>query len=90
MIKKARSLTLKIQFKHSCLFIDKNLQKDIQRYLYCEKFGISPYKGDYGKQPCIWVDKVFTIKKALARLEDKQIRKARNNGSGHNRSKISG
>ena len=58
----------------------KEMQKDIQRYIYCEKFGISPYKGDFGDQPCLWVDKAFVIKKAFARLESNQIEKARKDG----------
>tara|TARA_Y100000593_G_scaffold15250_1_gene29595 strand:+ start:335 stop:760 length:426 start_codon:yes stop_codon:yes gene_type:complete len=63
---------------------DKNIQKDIQRYMYCEKFGISPYEGDYGKQPCLWVEKSFIIKKAFARLESNQINKAKENGTRNN------
>ena len=52
--------------------------------MYCEKFGISPYEGDYGKQPCLWVDKVFAIKKAFAKLESNQINKAKENGTRKN------
>ena len=63
---------------------DKKVQKDIQRYMYCEKFGISPYEGDYGNQPCLWVDKVFSIKKAFAKLESNQINKAKENGTRKN------
>ena len=47
---------------------DKEAQKDIQRYLYCEKFNISAYKGSYGEQPCLWVDKAFVIRNAFAKL----------------------
>jgi len=60
------------------------MQKDIQRYMYCEKFGVSPYSGDFGKQPCLWVDKVFIIKKAFANLEKNQIKKAKTDGSRKN------
>ena len=63
---------------------DRKMQKDIQRYIYCEKFGISPYSGDYGKQPCLWVDKVFAIKKAFAKLESNQINKAKKDGTRKN------
>tara|TARA_R100001594_G_scaffold7268_3_gene19822 strand:+ start:3181 stop:3339 length:159 start_codon:yes stop_codon:yes gene_type:complete len=52
--------------------------------MYCEKFGISPYSGDYGKQPCLWVDKVFVIKKAFAKLESNQINKAKKDGTRKN------
>ena len=60
---------------------DKEAQKDIQRYLYCEKFNISAYKGSYGEQPCLWVDKAFVIRNAFAKLENKQINKAKQNGT---------
>ncbi|MAG76076.1 MAG: hypothetical protein CL811_04870 [Colwelliaceae bacterium] len=62
------------------IFLERSMQKDIQRYLYCEKFGTSPYKGDYGEQPCLWVDKVSIIRSALAKLEKNNIDKAKNNG----------
>ena len=62
----------------------REMQKDIQRYMYCEKFGVSPYSGDFGKQPCLWVDKVFIIKKAFANLEKNQIKKAKKDGSRKN------
>ena len=53
------------------------IQKDIQRYLYCEKLNVPPYKGDYGEQPYLWVEKAFLIRKYLAKLESKQINKAK-------------
>ena len=59
------------------ILIDSSIQKDIQRYLYCEKFGTSPYKGDYGEQPCLWVDKVSVIRNAFAQLEKNNIDKAK-------------
>ena len=59
------------------ILFDKHIQKDIQRYLYCEKFGISPYEGDFGKQPCLWVDKANVIRNAFAKLERNQIDKAK-------------
>tara|TARA_R100001594_G_scaffold19250_1_gene37544 strand:- start:1601 stop:2035 length:435 start_codon:yes stop_codon:yes gene_type:complete len=60
---------------------DKEDQKDIQRYLYCEKFNIPAYKGSYGEQPCLWVDKAFVIRNAFAKLEKKQINKAKQDGT---------
>ena len=63
------------------ILFDKQIQKDIQRYRYCEKFGISPYEGDFGKQPCLWVDKANVIRNAFAKLEKNQIDKAKNNGT---------
>ena len=58
----------------------KKDQKDIQRYLYCEKFNIPAYKGSYGEQPCLWVDKAFVIRNAFAKLEKKQINKVKQDG----------
>ena len=63
---------------------DKKVQKDIQRYMYCEKFGIPPYKGDFGDQPCLWVEKTFIIKKAFAKLENNQIQKVKRDGTRKN------
>ena len=57
--------------------IDKNIQKDVQRYLYCEKFNVPPYEGGYNKQPCLWVEKAFLIRKYLAKLESKTIKEAK-------------
>ena len=59
------------------ILINNEIQQDIQRYIYCEKFSISPYDGDYGKQPYLWVEKAFLIRKYLAKLESKQIDKAK-------------
>ena len=56
--------------------IDASIQKDIQRYIYCKELGTSPYKGAYGEQPFIWVDRFFQIKSALAKRESMQISKA--------------
>ena len=63
---------------------DKEFQKDIQRYVYCEKFHIPAYKGSYGKQPCLWVDKTSVIRNAFAKLESKQINKAKKDGTNTN------
>ena len=48
-------------------------QKDIERYIYSEQFGISPYPGSYGEQPAKWVDRAFIIKNALAKKQKDQI-----------------
>ena len=57
--------------------LDKDLQKDIERYIYCEKFGVSPYAGSYGEQPQSWVRKSFLIKSAIAKKEKRDIDAAR-------------
>ena len=61
------------------VFMDNKIQKDIQRYIYCEKFGIPPYKGSYGEQPFRWVTRAFAIKAALAKKEKKEIENVRKN-----------
>ncbi len=66
------------------ILYDQKIQKDIQRYIYCEKFNISPYTGDYGSQPCLWVEKSFLIRKYMAKLESKQLDEAKNNGTRKN------
>ena len=63
------------------VFFDNKIQKDIQRYIYCEKFGIPPYKGSYGEQPARWVGRAFAIKAALAKKEKREIDASRQNSS---------
>ena len=79
-MKKVKSLISLSQSMLSCLFFCcKNIvqsrehQKDIERYIYCEQFGISPYPGSYGEQPAKWVDKAFIIKNTLAKKQKDQI-----------------
>jgi hypothetical protein len=55
------------------IFLNRNDQKDIERYIYCKEFGIQPFNGSYGEQPAIWVDKAFTIKNAFAKKEKQAI-----------------
>ena len=64
-------------FACSDILKDAETQKDIQRYLYCEKFNVPPYEGGYNKQPCLWVEKAFLIRKYLAKLESREIKKAK-------------
>ena len=63
------------------IFFDNDIQRDIQRYIYCEKFGIPPYKGSYGEQPARWVGRAFAIKAALAKKEKREIDASRQNSS---------
>jgi len=53
-------------------------QKDIERYIYSEQFGIPPYPGSYGEQPAKWVDRAFIIKNTLAKKQKDQIDATRN------------
>ena len=59
--------------------IDHNIQTDIRRYLYCIATNVSPYEGDYGKQPALWIDRFFIIKSALAKNEKRIIDGSRKN-----------
>ena len=61
----------------SNLLHSKEMSKDIERYIYCQDFGISPYPGSYGEQPCLWVEKSFIIKNTLAKLSKDGIENAR-------------
>ena len=65
------------------IVFDKEIQKDIQRYIYCNETGVPPYKGDYNDQPALWLDRYFLIKKAFAKRESKVIKDA-NNTKEHN------
>ena len=55
---------------------DKNCQRDIQRYLYCDSFNAKPYPGSYGDQPARWVQKSFIIKNEF----NKPLKKAVKDG----------
>ena len=63
------------------IFFNNDIQKDIQRYIYCEKFGTPPYKGSYGEQPARWVSRSFAIKAALAKKEKREIDASRQNNN---------
>ena len=69
----------------SCMNIlhNREAQADIEQYIYCKEFSISPYKGSYSEQPKKWVDKMFIIKKAISKREESMIAKEKgsmNNG----------
>jgi len=64
-------------------FLDREYQRDIERYIYCEQFGVPPYEGDYGSQPAVWIEKAFTIKSALAQKQKKEVDNAKRNN--HNK-----
>lgn len=59
------------------ILMDKSILRDIERYIYCEKFGVKPFKGSYGDQPYKWVATSFLIKTALAKKEKRDIDAAR-------------
>ena len=66
------------------ILFSKDIQIDIQRYIYCEKFNVPPFKGNYGEQPYLLVAKSFLIRKYMAKLEAKQINKAKDIGTRKN------
>ena len=74
----AQSIKAQIPF-FACLNVlfDKSIYKDVQRYLYCEKLKVPPFKGIYGEQPAKWVDRFFKIKSAFAKLEKEAFDKAK-------------
>ena len=74
----AQSINAQLPF-FACrnILIDKTIQKDIQRYIYCNDCNVPPYDGSYGEQPALWVERYFLIKKALAKKENDMINKAK-------------
>ena len=63
------------------IVVDTDDQKDISRYLYCDKYNVPAYPGSYGDQPFLWVQKAFIIRNAYAKLEKQQINKAQQDGN---------
>ena len=65
-------------------FYDKNLSRDIERYMYCINSGTPPYPGTYGQQPFKWVNRFIAIKNALAKKEQMMISKERKKAKAKN------
>ena len=63
---------------------DKEIQRDIQRYVYCRDTNVPPYNGAYNEQPALWVERYFVIKSAFAKMEKTQIDKVRKDGTRKN------
>ena len=57
--------------------LEKSIQRDIQRYIYCNETGVPPYEGGYDEQPAVWLDRYFIIKQAFAKKESKVIKDAK-------------
>ena len=53
------------------ILFDKEIQRDIERYIYCENFKVPAYPGTYGDQPNRWVQKTYIIKKVLNKITQK-------------------
>ena len=56
--------------------VDSDSQKDIKRYLYSTETQTPPYKGDFGDQPALWVDKYFMIKGMRDTIKARNRKKA--------------
>jgi len=59
-------------------FLDRRLQKDIQRYTYSKKMNVAPYEGAYGNHPKKWIDKCNVIEKMLNYIESQHNKKIEN------------
>ena len=70
----AQSINAQLPF-FSCrnIFYDKEITKDINRYIYSKEMNVPPYKGSFGEQPALWIDKFIIIKSAFAKQEKSQI-----------------
>ena len=60
------------------LLVEKEYQKLIEMYIYCNETNTPAYPGSYGKQPYKWIQSFFVLKQAFAQLEKQQIKKANN------------
>lgn len=69
----AKSTMAQLPF-FSCknMVLDEKSQKDIAKYIYCNDFNVQPYKGSYGEQPKIWIEKSFIIKKLMTDQKPKE------------------
>lgn len=76
----ANSVSVQLPF-FSCpnIILEKEYQKDISQYLYCQDFNIPPFPGSYGQQPKKWVDKVNIIKLAINKKQEIQQNKMTKN-----------
>ena len=61
------------------ILFDKEIQQDIERYVYCENFKTPAYPGSYDEQPALWVAKSYIIKKSLNRIQNKAIKDGKHN-----------
>ena len=59
------------------IIFEKEIQRDIQRYIYCKDNNVPPYAGAYGDQPALWVETYFLIKSAFAKKEKSVIDKSK-------------
>ena len=58
----ARSVSAQLPF-FACKnrMLNQEIQNDISRYVYCEKFNVPAYSGAYNDQPRKWIQKSMLI-----------------------------
>jgi len=71
---KARSVSAQLPF-FACknILLNQEIQNDISRYVYCEKFNVPAYSGAYGDQPYRWIQKSMTIGNAVNKRQKKEL-----------------
>lgn len=74
----AESVLIQLPF-FACtdIFLNKQSQKDIARFVYAKDFNVPAYDGSYGQQPSKWVEKSFLLKSII----EQQKSKVMNDGS---------
>ena len=62
----------------SCMNVifNKECQKDISKYLYCQKFNVPPFKGAYEDQSFKWASRANIIEAAIAKREERMQKKS--------------
>ena len=56
-------------------YLNTKFQRDLQRYSYSQDTATSPYKGDFGSTPRLWVDKYFIIKGVINTHQQREVTK---------------
>ena len=72
----ARSVSAQLPF-FACKnkMLNQEIQNDISRYVYCEKFNVPAYSGAYGDQPNRWIQKSMIIGNAVNKKQKKELEK---------------
>ncbi len=56
-------------------FLNKECQRDIQRYTYSKRMNVSPYEGHFGSHPKKWIDKCNILENMLNYIQSNQLKK---------------
>ena len=54
------------------MFLDDDVQKTINRYMYCKNTGVPAYSGSYGDQPYVWKEIYFLLNSAFNQRDKMQ------------------